>query len=159
MTTLTRWSPIHDMSTIQTRLNSMLQELLSPELEKELLDSTGSFVPPVDIYEDGHKLAIKLEVPGIKEGDLDIKIVDQTLTIRGERKLNTEEKTENFHRIERRYGQFTRSFTLPNTVDTEKVQAKFEHGVLTVELPKRPEAQPKQIKVTIGKQLEGKPAV
>jgi HSP20 family protein len=137
-------------------LHDFAQEFLSPELDKELTGITGSFVPPVDIYEDAKKLSIKLEVPGIREEDLDIKLVDQTLTIHGERKLAEEEKTENFHRIERRYGQFTRSFTLPNTVDTEKVQAHFEHGVLTLELPKRPEAQPKQIKVSIGKHLEGK---
>jgi HSP20 family protein len=120
--------------------------------------SGGTFIPPVDIYEDENKLTLKLEVPGIEEKDLDVRLENNTLTVRGERKLEQEEKEENFHRIERRYGAFSRSFTLPNTVDVENVRANYENGILRLELLKRAEAKPKQIKVSVGgqKTLEGK---
>ena len=111
--------------------------------------TAASFVPPVDVYEDAQKVVLKLEVPGIEEKDLDIRVENHTLTVKGERKFEKEEKEENFHRIERRYGSFYRAFTLPSTVDTEHVQANCSAGVLKVELKKKPEAQPKQIKVNV----------
>jgi HSP20 family protein len=114
--------------------------------------TTGAFVPPVDIYEDEHGIQLKLEVPGIDEKDLDIKVENNVLTVSGERKFAKEEKEENFHRVERRYGSFSRSFTLPNTVDTENIQADYDAGVLKIRLSKRAEAKPKQIKVNIGAQ-------
>ncbi len=156
--TITRWSPIHDMATLQNRLAAMLQDFAEPSADREGTSSMSSFTPAVDIYEDPQKLTIKLEVPGIREEDLDIRLENQTLTVRGERKFEKEEKEENFHRIERRFGTFARSFTLPNTVDTETVKAAYDSGVLSIEVTKRAEAQPKQIKVAIGKQLEAKPA-
>ena len=112
---------------------------------------TGSFVPPVDIYEDEQSLVLKLDVPGMNEEDLNVQLENNTLTISGERKFEKEEKEENFHRIERRYGAFARSFTLPDTVDTGKVEAGYENGILKIRLAKRAEAKPKQIKVTVGK--------
>jgi HSP20 family protein len=116
----------------------------------------GTFVPAVDVYEDEHNLALKLEVPGMKEEDLNVTVENNTLTVSGERKLEKEEKEENFHRIERRYGSFTRSFRLPNTVDPEKVEAGYEKGILKITLAKRAEAKPKQIKVGVGeKTLQG----
>ena len=111
--------------------------------------TTASFVPAVDVYEDAEKVVLKLEVPGIEEKDLDIRVENHTLTVKGERKFAQEEKEENFHRIERRYGSFYRAFTLPSTVDTENVDAKYNAGVLKLELKKKPEAQPRQIKVNI----------
>ncbi|HEY1766325.1 MAG TPA: Hsp20/alpha crystallin family protein [Terracidiphilus sp.] len=123
--------------------------------------STAAFVPPVDIYEDEHKIVLKLEVPGLKQEDLDIQLENNTLTVRGERKFEKEEKEENFHRIERRYGSFFRSFTVPTTVNTEGVKANYDSGVLRIELEKRAEAKPKQIKVEVGsspRQVESKPA-
>jgi HSP20 family protein len=107
-------------------------------------------VPPVDIYEDEHKIVLKLEVPGIKESDLDIQLENNVLTVKGERKFEKEEKEENFHRVERRYGSFYRSFTIPNTVNPDSVKANYEAGVLRIELEKRAEAKPKQIKVAVG---------
>jgi len=98
-------------------------------------------------------VVLKLEVPGVEEKDLDVSVENHTLTVKGERKFDKEEKEENFHRIERRYGSFFRAFTLPSTVDTENVQASYNAGVLKLELKKKPEAQPKQIKVNIGKTL------
>lgn len=168
MTTLTRFvpfrSPFQDMAVLQNRLNSIFNESGSDEL------IAGSFIPAVDVYEDQHKLVLKLEVPGIKQDDLNINIENQTLTVKGERKFESDEKEENFHRIERRYGSFVRSFTLPQTVDTNDVTANYDAGVLTISLTKKTEAKPKQIKIGIGgakqveasksesKQVEGKTA-
>ena len=161
MTTMTRFvpfrSPLADVAVLQNRLNSIFSDFARPEAEQESL-AMGSFIPAVDIYEDAHQLLLKLEVPGIKQDDLDVRVENQTLTVKGERKFESNEKEENFHRIERRFGTFVRSFTLPTTVDTEKVQASFDAGVLSIEVTKRAEAQPKKIKVSIGKQLEGKSA-
>jgi HSP20 family protein len=169
MTTMTRFvpfrSPLADVAVLQNRLNSIFSDFARPEGEQESL-GMGNFIPPVDVYEDAHQLILKLEVPGIKQEDLDVRLENQTLTIRGERKFESNEKEENFHRIERRYGTFTRSFTLPQTVDTGAVKASYENGVLIISLPKKEAAKPKQVKVEIGsgstapqaKQVEGKPA-
>jgi HSP20 family protein len=147
---ITRWDPFREVVALQNRMNSLFGNL-NNESDSPL--TTGSFVPAVDVYEDEKKVVLKLEVPGIEEKDLDVRVENNTLTVKGERKFEQEEKEENFHRIERRYGSFYRSFTLPSTVDTENVDAKYENGVLKVELKKKPEAQPKQIKVNVGKSL------
>jgi len=147
---ITRWDPFREVVSLQNRLNSLFGGLNS---ETETALTTASFVPAVDIYEDEKKVVLKLEVPGIQEKDLDVSVENNTLTVKGERKFASEEKEENFHRIERRYGSFYRAFTLPQTVDTESIDAKYENGVLKIELKKKPEAQPKQIKVTVGKSL------
>jgi HSP20 family protein len=169
MTTLTRFvpfrSPLADVAVLQNRLNSIFSDFARPEGEQESL-AMGSFIPPVDVYEDAHQLALKLEVPGIKQQDLDVQVENQTLTVKGERKFEKDEKEENFHRIERRYGSFTRSFTLPPTVDSSAVKATYEQGVLTISLAKKEAAKPKQVKVEIGsgaeaaqpKQVEAKTA-
>ena len=116
--------------------------------------------PAVDVYEDEHNVTLKIEVPGIDEKDIDVRIENSTLTVHGERKYEKDEKEENYRRIERQYGSFTRSFTLPTTVDTEKVSANYEKGVLKITLAKKAEAKPKQIKVNVGseKTLEAKGA-
>jgi HSP20 family protein len=143
---ITRWDPFREVVTMQNRLNNLFREM--NEGESPL--TTASFVPAVDIYEDSKKVVLKLEVPGIEEKDLDIRVENNTLTVKGERKFEKEEKEENFHRIERRYGTFYRAFTLPSTVDTEHVQANYQSGILKLELSKKLEAQPKQIKVNVG---------
>jgi HSP20 family protein len=140
---ITRWDPFRDVVALQNRVNSLLRDF--NEGENPL--AAASFVPAVDIYEDPQKVVLKLEVPGIEEKDLDVRVENNTLTVKGERKFDKEEKEENFHRIERRYGSFYRSFTLPSTVDTDSIQANYNAGVLKVELKKKAEAQPKQIKV------------
>ncbi|MGA3032051.1 MAG: Hsp20/alpha crystallin family protein [Terracidiphilus sp.] len=147
---ITRWDPFREVVALQGRLNSLFGNL-NTETESPL--TTASFVPAVDVYEDDKKVVLKLEVPGIEEKDLDVRVENHTLTVRGERKFEKEEKEENFHRIERRYGSFYRAFTLPSTVDTENVDAKYENGVLKIELKKKPEAQPKQVKVNVGNKL------
>ena len=151
MTLITRWDPYRDLATLQNRVNRLFQES-PPAAAKTSLDHSGAFVPPVDVYEDEQGLRLKLEVPGIDEKDLDVRVENNVLSIRGERKFEKEEKEENFHRIERRYGSFSRTFTLPTTVDTEKVSADYKNGVLTLQLVKKAEAKPKQIKVNIGTQ-------
>ena len=147
--TITRWDPFREVATLQNRVNSLFREMNDGDSPL----TTASFVPAVDVYEDNAKVVLKLEVPGLDEKDLDVRIENHTLTVKGERKFEKEEKEENFHRIERRYGSFYRAFTLPNTVDTENVAASYTAGVLKLELKKKAEAQPKQIKVNVGNSL------
>jgi HSP20 family protein len=160
MTLLTRWEPFREFSTQQDRMNRMnrlFRESYSPEGPEEALTTT-SYAPPVDIYEDAHNFVLKLEVPGIDEKDIDVRIENTTLTVHGERKIEKEEKEENFRRVERQYGEFTRSFTLPSSVDPGQVTADYAKGVLKINLAKKAEAKPKQIKVNVGgeKILEAK---
>ena len=157
MTLLTRWDPLRDLATMQNRINRFVRESYSPEGPEEALTTT-SFAPPVDIYEDEHTIAVKMEVPGIDEKDIDVRIESNTLTVHGERKIEKEEKEENFRRIERQYGSFTRSFTLPSSIDMGQVSANYDKGVLKISLAKKAEAKPKQIKVNVGseKTLEAK---
>lgn len=142
---ITRWDPFREVATLQNRLNTLFQDF-NRGSDSDLV-STASFVPPVDIYEDEHKIVLKLEVPGMKQEDLDVQLENNSLTVRGERKFESEEKEENFHRIERRYGSFYRAFTIPNTVNPDSVKADYDAGVLKIQLEKRAEAKPKQIKV------------
>ena len=140
------------------RMNSLFRECYSAAGPEEALTTT-SFAPPVDIYEDEHNITLKLEVPGIDEKDIDVRIENTTLTVHGERKIEKkEEKEENFRRVERQYGSFTRSFTLPSSVDPGQVSAHYDRGVLKISLAKKAEAKPKQIKVNVGgeKILEAK---
>jgi len=160
MTLLSRWEPFREFSIMQDRLNRMnrlSRESYGAEGPEEALTTT-SFAPPVDIYEDEHTITLKLEVPGIDEKDIDVRIENNTLTVHGERKIEKEEKEENFRRVERQYGSFTRSFTLPSSVDPEQVSADYNKGVLKIKLAKKAEAKPKQIKVSLGgeKTLEAK---
>jgi len=141
--TLTRFYPTREFAALQNRVNSLFQDFGS----NSDTVTAASFVPAVDVYEDTGKVVLKLELPGIKEEDVDVRVESQTLTVRGERKLEAEEKQENFHRIERSYGSFFRSFSLPNTVDTENVAASYNAGVLKLELKKKASAQPRQIKI------------
>jgi HSP20 family protein len=131
-------------------MNSLFQDFSRNNTgENEMVTAVG-FVPPVDIYEDEHKLVLKLEIPGIRQEDLDVRMENSTLSVRGERSFETEGKEENFHRVERRYGSFYRAFTVPNTIDPESIKAEYDAGVLRLELQKRPESKPKQIKVNVG---------
>src|SRR2546429_4485870 len=161
MTLLTRWEPLREFSAMQDRMNRMNrlfhESYSSPEGPEEALTTT-SFAPAVDTYEDEHNITLKIEVPGIDEKDIDVRIEGNTLTVHGERKIEKEEKEENYRRVERQYGSFTRSFTLPSSVDTGQVNAHHDNGVLKISLAKKAEAKPKQIKVNVGgeKTLEAK---
>jgi HSP20 family protein len=146
MTVLTRFAPTREFSTLQDRLNRLYRDSFSNE---EALSNTG-FAPPVDVYEDEHHVTLKIEVPGIDEKDIDVRLENRTLTVHGERKFEKEEKEENFRRVERQYGSFSRSFTLPTTVDSENVKANYDKGILNIKLAKKAESKPKQIKVSVG---------
>lgn len=141
---------------MQERMNRMFGDVIGRGplslMEEEPL-TTVAFAPPVDIYEDEQHLTLKVEVPGMEEKDLKVQIENGVLSVSGERNFEKEIKEENFRRKERRFGAFTRSFTLPTTVDPEKVDASYVNGVLTIALAKRAEARPKLIKVTVGKAL------
>jgi HSP20 family protein len=155
MTVLTRWDPFREFTTLQDRMNRLFRDNYG---EGQETLSTSTFAPPVDVYEDEHNVTLKIEVPGIDEKDIDVRIENNLLTVHGERKFEKEEKEENFRRVERQYGSFTRSFTLPSTVNPEQVQAHYDKGILKIQLAKKAEAKPKQIKVNVGseKALEGK---
>src|SRR5271155_3494935 len=135
MTILTRWDPAREYLTLQDRMNRLFRESHNSEGSEEALTTTG-FAPPVDIYEDEHNITLKIEVPGIDERNVDVRIENNTLTVHGERKLEKEEKEENYRRVERQYGTFTRSFTLPSSVDLEQVSADYDKGVLKINFPK-----------------------
>jgi HSP20 family protein len=145
--TIVRWNPLHDMATNQERLSRILDGFYARPQE----DFTRSaWVPAVDIYSNGeHELVLKAELPDMKEEEIDLTVEDNTLTLRGERKFDAEVTEDQFHRIERSYGSFARTFALPPTVDAGKVSAQYKAGVLTVRLPLREEAKPKQIKVQV----------
>jgi HSP20 family protein len=147
--TLVRWTdPFREFAQLQDRINRAFSDAYGRQ-DDGLLTS-GAWAPPVDIYQNGeHEVVLKAELPDMTREDIDITVDNGTLTIRGEKKFSTEVKEESFHRIERRYGTFSRSFSLPQTVDTGKVGAEYKNGVLTVRLPLREEAKPRQIKVDV----------
>lgn len=141
-----RWDPFRDLVTLREKMNRLFEDAASGRTEdRELVSST--WAPAVDIYETEHEIILSAEVPGIEDKDIEIKLDDSTLTLRGERKFEKETEEENFHRIERAYGSFYRSFSLPNYVDQEKIRAEHEHGVLKVIMPKKQEAKPRQVKI------------
>ena len=146
---LIRWDPFREMTSFQERMNRLFSDVLarSPLGEEEI--TKGAWVPAVDIYETHESLILKAELPGITKEDVSVEVEDNTLTLKGEKKFEAEVKEENYHRVERSYGNFQRSFTLPATVDQEKVKAKFKDGILEIRLPKVEEAKPKQIKVEV----------
>src|ERR1700720_2704183 len=134
MTLLARWEPLREFSAMQDRMNRMnrlFRESYNPEGPEDALTTT-SFAPPVDIYEDEHNITLKLEVPGIDEKDIDVRIDNNMLTVHGEREIEKDEKEENFRRVERQYGSFTRTFTLPPTVEGEKVSVNSDKGGLKI---------------------------
>ena len=152
---INRWDPYREVFTLESRFKPLFRGF------DQGAALTAGFTPAVDIFEDAEKVVLKLEVPGIEEKDLDVRVEKNTLTVKGQRNFEKEEKEENFHRIERRYGSFFRSFTVPTTVNPEGVKASYDAGVLRIELEKRAEAKPKQIKVQVGsgsRSVESKPA-
>ena len=153
MSNIIRRSPFFELNSLQDRMNQLFNQPFGGfenfGFEQQL--APENFLPPVDISEDDHNITLQAEIPGVKQEDLNITLENNVLTISGERKFKEEEKKENFHRIERRYGKFTRSFTLPATVDAEKVNATFENGLLNITLAKREEFKAKQITIGVNK--------
>ena len=139
--------PLREFAVMQDRLNRLFGNVY---LRDEDTGFRGSWVPAVDIYEtDKHDLVLRAELPGMTREDIDVTVENGTIVIKGEKKFASDVKEEHFHRIERRYGTFSRSFSLPPTVDATKVSADYKNGVLTVRLPLREEAKPRQIKVDV----------
>jgi HSP20 family protein len=147
---IVRWDPFREVAQLQDRLNRVVSESYGRSGADEGFMSTGEWVPPVDIYADGdHELVLKAELPEMTLDDIDVSVDNGALTIKGEKKFTNGLTPDQFHRIERRYGTFSRSFSLPQTVDPHKVAAEYKEGVLTVRLPLREEARPRQIKVNV----------
>ena len=146
---IVRWTdPFRDFAHLQDRINRVFAD--SYGRNDEGLTASGSWMPPVDIYQNGdHELVLKAELPDMSREHIDLTVDKGTLTIKGEKHFNQNVREEQFHRIERSYGSFSRSFSLPPTVDTAKVAADYKNGVLTVTLPLREEAKPRQIKVEV----------
>jgi HSP20 family protein len=146
---LIRWDPFREISALQERMNRLFSEVArrSPVAEEEMVQ--GAWIPPVDIFETGDSIVIKAELPGISKEDITLEVKENTLTIKGEKKFEKDVKEESYHRVERSYGAFQRAFSLPGTVQQDKVKAKFRDGILEVTLPKAEEAKPKQIKVDV----------
>ncbi len=153
MANIIQKDPFTGLTSRQDRMNQLFNQVFGGlegfGFEQPL--TSANFLPPVDILEDEHNITLQAEIPGVKEEDLNITLENNLLTIAGERKFQDEEKKDNFHRIERRYGKFTRTFTLPAGVDTQNVNATFENGVLNITLPKREEFKPKQVKIGVNK--------
>jgi HSP20 family protein len=141
-----RWDPFRDLMTLREKMNRLFEEtFITRGEEKELV--SGTWTPSVDIYETENALILSAEIPGIEENNIEIKIEDNTLTLHGERKFEKETKEENYHRIERAYGSFHRSFTLPNYINQDKIKAEHENGILKITMPKKTELKPRKIKV------------
>jgi HSP20 family protein len=149
--TLIPWDPFRELAQLQDRLNRVYTDTYGRgRTSDESLLTSGTWTPLVDIYENGnHELVLKAELPDMSREDIELTVDAGTLTIKGEKKLSGEVSHDQFHRIERRYGTFSRSFSLPQTVDAAKVAAEYKNGVLTVRLPLREEARPRQIKVDV----------
>lgn len=145
--TITRFEPFREFATLQDRINRLFGETY---LRDDDVTSRGTWAPPVDIYEtEDHALIIKAELPEMSRGDIEVTVENSTLTLRGTKKLPSDVKDDQYRRIERSYGAFSRSFTLPNAVDASKVTAEYRNGVLTVRLPFREEAKPRSINIDV----------
>ena len=156
MKSIVRWQPFQELTSLQRQMNHLFDNFFGRTQWMPFGDnlSPWRFGPPADVYEDDQKLTFKVELPGIDEKDVKVEVESNVLTIRGERKLEKDIKEENFRRKERHYGAFSRSFTLPTSVDPDKIEANYANGVLSIDMPKRAEAKAKQIKVNMPKTLK-----
>lgn len=144
-----RRDPFRDLSSLSSEMQRLLDPYRQRSGEGEDRDLQANWTPAVDVYEDKDGIVLKLEVPEVSQKDIDLSVEGNTLTVRGERKLENAENRDGYHRVERVYGAFARTFTLPSTVDTEHIRAESKDGVLRVLLPKRPESKPRSIKVAV----------
>jgi HSP20 family protein len=147
MRTMNRWEPSRGVTTLQEQLNRVFGDMLERAGDESNLTP---WAPAVDIFETEHELVVKADLPDVNPQDLDIRVENNILTIRGERKFENKVNEENYLRVERAYGSFSRSFSLANSVKSDAIRADYQNGVLTLSIPKREEAKPKQIKVNVG---------
>lgn len=154
---ITKYDPFRELRSLQDEMNRLFLSNVARGDEREL--ARGAWTPSVDIFENKESLVIEAELPGMKPEDVNVSIENNVLTLHGERKFEKKDEGDNFHRVERSYGSFTRSFTLPPTVSSENVNAVFENGVLKLTLAKREEAKPRRIEIKVGdapKKIEAK---
>jgi len=156
MNAMTRWDPFREIRTWNERMNRIFGSELPTRREEDETLLSGAWMPPVDIVETKDKIALNIELPGFRENQVDLTIEDGVLTVKGERKLEKRSNEENYHRIERAYGSFVRSFTLPTAVEQNQISANFADGILHVEMPKREETKPKQIRIRAGSGDDGR---
>ncbi|TAK07141.1 MAG: Hsp20/alpha crystallin family protein [Candidatus Manganitrophaceae bacterium] len=145
---IVKWEPLRDFVALQDRMNQFLSDTFN-NVETENGRLVQDWVPAVDIFEDADAIQLYAELPGMEMKEIAVKVANNTLEIKGEKKIEKQEKKENYHRVERVYGRFARSFRLPATVDQEKIQAKYDRGILTLTLPKREETKPRNITVQV----------
>lgn len=145
--TIVRYDPFRDLRTLQEEVNRLFSTNLTRAFGDEGI-ARGAWAPSVDIYENKDQIVLEAELPGMKQEDFDLSIENNVITLRGERKFEKTEETDNYHRVERSYGSFTRSFTLPQTVSAEDATAEYNNGVLRVTLPKREETKARRIQVS-----------
>jgi HSP20 family protein len=148
---IVRWEPLRDLIQLQQRMSRLFDESHPEGRESDDWALGGSWAPPVDIYEQDGNIVLKAEVAGVAPEDVDVRVEDNVLTLKGERKFAEEAKRDSYHRVERSYGTFSRSFTLPTMVDNEKIKAEVKDGVLRVTLPKKEEAKPRQIQINVAR--------
>lgn len=146
MTDIIRWDPFTDLVSIEDELNGLFGRTFTG-IEPTRRSATGSWMPTLDVYETDDKIVAKMDLPGIEPNEVEVSVEDSTLTVSGKRELASETTEENYHRIERRFGAFARSIALPQTADAERVEARFDKGVLTIEVDKTEKAKPKKIQV------------
>jgi HSP20 family protein len=147
MNTITRWDPFRNLASFQEQMNRLFEDSLARGRGDE--SALTAWAPAVDIYETEFELVLKADLPDLQEEDIDVRVENNMLTIRGERKFERSVSEDNFLRVERAYGSFSRSFSLPNTINPDAIQAEYRNGVLTLRMPKREESKPKQIRVSV----------
>jgi HSP20 family protein len=147
MNTITRWDQSRGLASLQDQVNRLFEDNLTRDRSGHA--ELATWAPVVDIYETHNELVVKADLPDLEDKDIDVRVVNNTLTIRGERKFEKDVKEENYLRVERAYGSFMRSFSLPNTVSSENVRAEYRNGVLTLHMAKREESKPKQVKISV----------
>ena len=147
MNTITRWDQSRGLTSLQDQVNRLFEGSFTRDRSDHA--DLATWAPPVDIYETENELVVKVDLPDLQEKDIDVRVENNTLTIRGERKFEKDVNEDNYLRVERAYGPFTRSFSLPNTVSCESIRAEYRNGVLTLHMAKREESKPKQIKISV----------
>jgi len=147
MNTITRWDPSRGLTSLQDQVNRLFEDSFTRDRSGHA--DLATWAPPVDIYETENELVVKADLPDLQDKDIDVRVENNTLTIRGERKFEKDVNEDNYLRVERTYGPFMRSFSLPNTVSSESIRAEYCNGVLTLHMAKREESKPKQIKISV----------
>jgi HSP20 family protein len=146
---IVRWDPFRDLVSIRDEMSRLFERPFTG-IEPTGPLAPGAWIPSMDVYETEDTIVAELDLPGIEPDDVEVSVEDSTLTVRGRREFSDEVKEKDLHRVERRYGSFTRAITMPRTADTEKVQARFDKGVLTVEVPKVEQARPRKVEIEVG---------